>query len=385
MIDWTTHGTEEWELIVVGAGVAGAFFAGLAAQAGAKVLLLDQGSFPRHKTCGGCLGARGVQVLEQAGALVGFQDFLPIERAVFSEPKGDQVAIALSTSPTQPLALSRRELDQHLAIWAVSQGAVFIDESQVVSAKQSTTNRVVELRHNGEEHRLQAKLLVLADGLGSPLARRLGVEFTTAKAKRIGSSWILPSSALRGFEPTTISMHCSPKGYLGIVGLPGGDWNVSASFRATQPAEFLRRVLAEHKIDVSPQALEACTATVSRPLRQYPSRLAGNGFMLIGDAAGYCEPITGEGMSWALESAVVAFRAFQEKPDRAPALYETRFQKQRKRRHRVPFVLTELTSRPVAIRLAAGLQRYSLFPQRLVERYLNSPSNPKPFATGIRL
>ncbi|MGF1574093.1 MAG: FAD-dependent monooxygenase [Sumerlaeia bacterium] len=412
---WENRQTTPWDAIVVGAGVAGAFFAGLAARGGFRVLLLEQNHFPRHKTCGGCLATRGVQLLQQVGALNGFNEFLPVQNAIFKAANGATVHVPFNHQTAQPIAISRSSFDQHLVNWAIEQGTEFADSSQVLSAhqsnaeqpfadettaghsrpQQSPTARPNTARRAQTHHLLvrqeskqavfSTRLLVLADGLGSPLARRLGVQYSSAKAKRIGASWILPEHALTGFSKNTISMHCTRSGYLGIVGLPGSEWNLSASFKAQKPQDFLNRILAEHQIAATPCRELTAPTTVSRPLRQFPNRLGGPGFMLIGDSAGYSEPITGEGMSWAFESAYTAFQAYQHDPRLAPELYEKRIRARRQYRHLAPLLLTQLTARPTTIRVASALQRFSLFPQSLVQRYINSTDQQQTTTSGKRL
>lgn len=372
-----------WDFVVVGAGVAGSFFAGLAAKYGSRVLLIDQGKFPRHKTCGGCLGPRGFRLLREAGALEGFEQFVPISEARFREPGGAEVSVPLDRNPANPtVSVSRHALDHHLVKWAIGCGVSVQEEttglnSTVISEEGHSPIRSLLVRRNRVEELLHTRFLIVACGVGSLLVKRLGIKSRNSRPMRIGASWILPNRAINSLDPYSINMLTTRRGYLGIVGLPSGEWNCSASMWAGNPQAFFREVALQYQLDIEEEFLNA-TPTISHPLRYSPSALGGEQFLLIGDSAGYSEPITGEGMSWALESVIVALASLQQSPEKAHQVYEKNWRRIQKHRSRVPLTLTSLTSRPLSIKLASALQRCSLFPEKLILQHLHHSPKLEP-------
>jgi 2-polyprenyl-6-methoxyphenol hydroxylase-like FAD-dependent oxidoreductase len=159
---------------------------------------------------------------------------------------------------------------------------------------------------------------VFANGLN-------GVPSTAAKTSRLGAGTIL-DDAPRFYEPGRIYMAVGKGGYVGLVRLEDGRLDVAAAFDAEFVkccgglAESAERVMKEAGF---PELLAGRSSDVScklqslaRPanntwkgtpaLTRTPVQIAGPGWFAIGDAAGYVEPFTGEGMAWAISGAAAA-------------------------------------------------------------------------------
>ena len=301
--------TERREFVVVGAGPAGAVAARELALAGRDVLLVDRAHFPRDKVCGSCLGGaalhhlRALDLLPQDGRALPHLDLLAGRRRA-RLPLPDRRVV------------SRRTLDAHL-----------VDAARAAGAEVLTGTRAsrVGLRDDGLELRLDAEgdapghaeqdapgrvvragLVLAADGLAGGLlpAGR------PRAASRIGLGHVFPAEVTAAHDPGEgVTMVCGRAGYVGLVRDEHGRLDVAAAvdpaaLRGREPGELVNALLADAGRPPLPPARWAATAALTRsPPGRAPRVLP------VGDAAGYVEPFTGEGIGWALASgrAVVPF------------------------------------------------------------------------------
>ncbi len=306
----TTHllGTENrlWGAIVIGAGPAGALAAAQLATRGIETLLVDGKPFPRNKVCGGCLSAKAVGLLEKVG----------LGQLIESMPAGHIETLQLQT-PNRTLLVSvpggrvilRADFDANLADRAVAAGAQFLDDTRATVLPATTDDcRMVDLNSNGTAlGTVRAKVVLVCDGLaGSSLARMPFLRSTPAAQSRIGLGAVV--NCVGGFPADRIRMAVHAQGYVGAVRLPDGRVNLAAAVAPTsitkyRPAELLSNILAACRMEVP---LSTATAEVkgTAPLTRRVSRIADERLFLLGDAAGYIEPFTGEGMACALASAL---------------------------------------------------------------------------------
>lgn len=312
-----------WDIVIVGAGPAGALAALASARLGAHVLLVDQAAFPRPKACGGCLNGHALATLAaaQLGELPAQLGAHPI-RAFHLFSGGHQAWLRLPSG----LALSREALDAALVEQAIAAGASFLPSTHATLHRLAGTSRLLVLRHGDAREDIAARMVLAADGLaGTCLAGHTAHAFSVARASRIGIGAVLPAPP--GELPGgAIVMACGRHGYVGLVQLECETFGIAA---ALDPA-FL-------KTAGSPAA--ACTAITKEaglPSLRLPQDVSWHGtpaltrrrrliaaerLLILGDAAGYVEPLTGEGMAWALASATAAASIAVEGSRRwAPAL-----------------------------------------------------------------
>ncbi len=299
-----------WEVVVAGAGPAGALAARQLARAGLSVLLVDKASFPREKVCGCCVSGAALRTLDAAGLgdLVARHGGVPLARVC--------LAVA-GRSADLPLpggrALSRPAFDTALVAAAVEAGASFFPQTFARSFRSQPTGaasvRRVLLRQGGHEITVAARVLLAADGLsGRVLADEPGCAPVAAAGSRIGAGAVAPA-APPFFGEGTIYMACGEGGYVGLVRLEDGRLDVAAALdpwlvrRHRGPGGAVAALLARVDWPAVPD-LPALDWRGTVALTRRRARLAGPRFFVLGDAAGYVEPFTGEGMAWALAQAV---------------------------------------------------------------------------------
>ncbi|MFO0912383.1 MAG: FAD-dependent monooxygenase [Pirellulales bacterium] len=296
-----------WDVVVIGAGPAGALAATTAAEAGLTTLLIDRSAFPRFKVCGACVSWRAVKVLRRHGL-----DELVTGNVAVSLRHFQLHAAGYSARVELPggVAVARETFDQMLVEAAVSRGASFLPETVAeVVPGPAVDYRQVRLMPRGS---LQpgtlhsARVVVVADGLGHP-SLKLWPEFACCvEGAKIGLGAVF-DDASHNFESGVIYMAAARAGYVGIVRLADGRLNVAAALDSSQigregePVELMGQILAQAGVAVPD--LRSADWRGTRTLTRRSPRTAAPRLFLVGDAAGYVEPFTGEGIATALESA----------------------------------------------------------------------------------
>jgi flavin-dependent dehydrogenase len=295
-----------WDALIVGAGPAGAMAARELACRGLMVLLVDRASFPRWKVCGACLNERALQSLAQAGmsSLASRCRAVPLTN-LYLAARGRRAALPLPGGA----ALSRESFDAALILEAIAMGAAFLPETYATLGGSNSSGRLIFLRQAKREQTAVARIVIAADGLsGRFIAGEPGIRSVISRDSRIGAGTIV-TGAPDYYEPGKIYMACGTDGYVGLVRLEDERLGVAAALdwstvqRAGGPAQLAAQVLADTGWPQIPR-LEALTWRGTPRLTRRPSRLSGDRLFVIGDSAGYVEPFTGEGIAWALESAL---------------------------------------------------------------------------------
>lgn len=293
------------DVAVIGSGPAGALAAFGCASRGASVLLVDRSRFPRDKVCGCCLNGQAVAGLETAG-LGGVLDGLRARRV-------DRITLACSTARASlPIGamrvVARSALDAALARRAVDAGALFRESTTALVGRDTRDGVEVTLRTPGmATETIRPRCVLVADGLsGSSLRERPGFDVRVRRASRFGVATNVPAGGVPALAGGLL-MVCGAAGYVGLVELEDGTTNLAAALdqdaarAAGGPGEAVAMILAEAGVDHGGLGEApwrgAPALTRSRP------RLESGRVLVIGDAAGYVEPFTGEGMAWALSSA----------------------------------------------------------------------------------
>ena len=304
---------ERFDVVVVGAGPAGSTAAFRLARSGASVLLLDRARFPRDKPCGGGVTLRATREL-------------PVDVSPVVEDVVDRMELRLNYGArferggTRPLVwmTQRRLLDAHLAAEAARAGATFRDGVRVTALSEEGGGGVTVAFDGG---RVEARALVGADGANGPVRRLLGIS----------------ASYVHGvaYEGNVSYGHVDRERYRGravveLAGIAGGyGWifpkgdhvNVGVGGWEREGPRLrghLARLCAEHGI-----ALDQVSALRGHrlPLRRIGSAPVAGRTLLVGDAAGLVDPLTGDGMYEAfLSSRLAAISILDLLEGRAPSL-----------------------------------------------------------------
>ena len=288
---------ERFDAVVVGAGPAGSVTAYRLARAGARVLLADRARFPRDKPCGGGLTVRAVRELP-------FSVDPVVEEVVDRMELRLGYAARFERRGRRPLVLmtQRRRLDAYLAERAAAAGADFRDATRVTAIRADAEG--VEVTFDGG--RAASAVLVGADGANGVVGRSLGLGGDYAYGVALeGNAPHGAASAARHRGRASIELGVIPGGYGWIF--PKGDHvNVGVGgwdHQGPHLREHLVRVCREHGI--ARERLESVRGH-RLPLRRARSRPAAGRVLLVGDAAGLVDPLTGDGMFEAFVSARLA-------------------------------------------------------------------------------
>jgi geranylgeranyl reductase family protein len=298
---------DRYDAIVIGAGLAGSTAAHALARAGVRTILLEKAILPRPKVCGGCLSSNGVALLTQQG-LGPALDRVSISGMCELRLRTPRTGANITVDNGR--VIDRRTFDEALANEAVSAGAEFRTNTTVTSIEGHATETTVTTRtRDGHTHTLRARAVINATGLTTLSARDDGAP-RIARASRIGLSAIV-SDASSNYEPSITHMHAIRHGYAGIVRLDANTLNIAAAVDPSETRDagvtpFIRELFRSTGAPI-PEGLDNADWTGTPRLTRTRSPATGH-LLHAGDSAGYVEPFTGEGMTWAVASAIAAAR-----------------------------------------------------------------------------
>lgn len=293
----------ERSVLVIGAGVAGSVAAIRLRQLGIHVTLVEKSKFPRRKVCGCCIGGAGLNSF----SVIGQRDWVVQQGEVTRGWKSSIAGRTVELTLPDGVAISRETLDTGLLDAAEASGAEVHRQCQA-SIDQLAANQVsVTLRQQSETVQRRFDLVVMAGGLNAAGLNQW-LPWRGPPHGPFGASF---DANIDGIDAGVIYMACDDDGYVGLVQLEDGRVDVAAalisgsrSASVGSPRERIGAILERSEFDGLRIDRESELMTTP-PLRR--SRPAGTGrLIVIGDAAGYVEPFTGEGMTWAAQSAIAA-------------------------------------------------------------------------------
>lgn len=354
------------DAVVTGAGPAGAIAALVLARAGAKVLILDRMRFPRPKLCGDTVNPGAVAILRDLQLEHVLATSLPIRGMLITgEPR--VVVRAMYPPGVEGRALSRTVLDERLARAAVEAGAQLEEGVLVRGPVQDEQGRVTGVRVlcRGHETSIGARLVIGADGHHSRLARALEL----SRSPRAPRRWALGGifDGVRGVGEVG-EMHVRGGRYIGIAPMPGGVVNVCAvtdrGHGLTAEGALAALVAADPLL--APRFEGARTAgrpVLLGPLAVDASASGAPGLLLAGDAAGFIDPMTGDGLRFAFEgarlAALEALRALEHGWGDAHRRLQARRRQVFGGKWRFNRTLRALVGAPAAVRGAAVASRFA--------------------------
>jgi geranylgeranyl reductase family protein len=304
------------DVLVVGAGPAGSIAAWRLARAGVRVMLVDRDRFPRHKLCGDTLNPGAVALLrslplvdspvDSALALSGMLVTGPHAR-VEARYGGDVVG----------RAIERRVLDQWLLSQAIAAGAAFEDGITVRGAVVDSSKAVTEVCgarvkvRDGTKREISvaARMTLAADGRSSVVARSLGLAAHPSAPRR----WAF-GTYVSGVAGTSDlgEMHIRGGKYIGVAPIADDLCNVCVVTGphppGRTPLDVVRKQLEADPAlrDRFARARFESRVSVLGPLAFTANACGASGLLLAGDAAGFVDPMTGDGLHLAIRGGLLA-------------------------------------------------------------------------------
>ena len=316
MVD-SAAGRGKTQVIVVGAGPGGSSTAWHLATLGLDVVLLDRAAFPRDKVCAEYLSPQASRILASMGAMDEIDASNPAHLTGMRvrAPNGCEIHGSFVARHgyrafrDRGIAVRRSILDAILVERAQSAGAQLVERARVtdvIRAPSGAVCGVTFLTGTGERRELLAPLVIGADGLRSVIGRRLGLTRVSRIPRRM--AFVAHFRNVPGVSEVG-EMHVERDGYVGIADVGGGITNVAlvvtaraARAAASDPNAILDEWMASHPhlADRFGQAERIEPVRATGPFASSTRQAWARGAALVGDAADFFDPFTGEGVYSAL-------------------------------------------------------------------------------------
>lgn len=286
------------------------------------VLTVDRARFPRDKACAEYCTPGVAQILQRSGAWAAVSAQARAVRGMTVSVGGqDVLSVTYARESHKKLAftLPRMRLDHLLLDHARKQGTDAVEGCRIMGVERGSREFIVSgIDADGTLRTWAARSIVGADGLQSVVARTQGVRVTQPWPKRIGlvTHYRVPRTV-----PDAGTMHVGKGIYVGLAPLPSTERGASlvnvGLVMSAKTAHALHQMKHERLLDAAlgclPQAQEflAGGSQVKRTrgvavIHRHVDRASGRGFLLVGDAAGFLDPFTGEGIYRAVRGSELA-------------------------------------------------------------------------------
>lgn len=316
-------GAEVFDVIVCGGGPAGSAMAWSLARRGVRVAVLERSRFPREKVCGDFVEPGGLRILAAMQCLDAVESASPIPITHVRSYVGSELAYRQKILYYEPrlglpphgYIVPRSELDTHLLSCARDAGADVHEGSTVDRIERIDATVHVFARRGGKRVEFRAPLVVGADGTESLVARRFGLARDDPRYICVSQRGYVENVAVTGEAATWFYDDIFP-GYAWMFPFADGQANVGVGvlseasqrhglsvpklFRA-----FIEKLRREH---LGCAGIRLTRRPLGGVVKSYAgiTRNSFDGGVLIGDAGSFADPLTGEGITPGMESALIA-------------------------------------------------------------------------------
>ena len=364
------------EILIVGGGPAGSSVAFALARAGVDVVVVDRARFPRGKPCAEYLSPQASRVLDAMGALE------RVERSGAAALAGVRVRAPNGSVIAGDFVAGhgyRGYRDRGLSVRREVLDAIVLDCARAAGARVLEGARVTDVLRDGGRVRgirvltdsgpaeLGARFVVGADGLRSVVANRLGLAHRIRRPRRL--ALVTHYRGVTGIGEQA-EMHVEPDGYVGIADVGNGITTVSLVVPASRAAELSRDRTAvveswiarrEHLAPRFAAAQRVSAVQATGPFASRAKRAWAPGAALVGDAADFFDPFTGEGIYAALRGGELLAVALLEaraagspsSADASLAAYERERRREFGGKWLVERVIAAVVGSPILINRAA--------------------------------
>ncbi len=314
-----------FDVCIIGSGPSGSSAAFYLAQQGKSVILLDKEKFPRRKYCGEAYPVRAQAHLKKMGI---FQEILDKKEGNWAaiggliSPRGIKYIDNSASAIGQHLiiAIKREIADYRMVQAAIREGAQFADEYNVKETKFSEKKKYWTIQaFDKHKKKIRARVLIAADGAVSKIARTLGVvknppdAVCTSVYVKAGTHQYKADGVClytRDIHPGYVALFKEANDDLVFCCyiIPGG------KYKTSDLEELHNEFLTQEPYLVDALGPKA----VIEPINAAPLRLGGvkksydDHFLVVGDAAGHIDPLTGEGLQYSMDAGKLAAETILE-------------------------------------------------------------------------
>ena len=387
--------TRETDVLVIGAGPAGAAAGFWCATRGLDTVVLEKKHFPREKTCGDGLTPRAVKQLNDMGLGESLSQFHRYD-GLRATAHGKALELHWPSHPIYPqhgFVVRRRELDQMVAFNAQRAGATLLQGHEATTPILENGRLVgatVNDKDNGTTFDVRAKYVVIADGANSRFGRALGTSRTREwpYGTAIRTYWQSPRHAEPWIESALDVKDRNGKSMPGYGWIfPVGDGTINIGVGLLSTFKNFTSVNTTHLLDsyahmvadswgINPDTPE-CKATSGKiPMGGSVGPKVGQGYLVVGDAAGSVNPFNGEGIDYAYETSRMAAEVLHEaitlNDPRALGRYQLMLDDEYGQYFKVARLFAKVIGRPVLMR---ELSRVGIQSRTLMEWVLRIMAN----------